>query len=282
MLLGVLTACGSDPALLADRAVEIAVSYFQENYARAVHFESVGRYQVGEREFLNCITVSDGERNYRLLLDGQDHPIADDYMCILKIAELEEREDNFHSGPYGSPRFYAVFSPAEQTYHVVLAVSAQEVPRAEDGREIWESLARLRESRVDELVLEVESPAFLHPVSEFGSVEHGLQLAAMTVETSATWEVFEGQYRAFTDSIFWDEQEFEQATKDLADVGYEDVYFYLSGLTGNTLELTLHVEGDREPTDKLPHALLDEVDDDWLRCEGREIVCVLEFETEER
>ena len=84
-----LVACEENPGEIpVEQAAQIAQAYFKEMHDLDITMKSVSYEQVGLHKYLNFVTVSDGETEYRLILDEKNKPLSDNVSAVTATKTL--------------------------------------------------------------------------------------------------------------------------------------------------------------------------------------------------
>ena len=272
----ILSSCNYNPAKITmEKASIIAQTHFQELYKKNIAVEKVEYKRVSQNRYLNLITVFNEETKYELILDENNKPLADNYSNIeainnINLASLYEEIEPLGLIFNQNYDIYTVFNNLDRKYIVSLSVVSIDIPNKDFEDRIFSLLNTLRVQGIDELSIVVNTPEFLLPKKELELGIYGLQLYAEFFKTDLDLKSYEKQYGNFTNNIFWDKKKFYDEMFKLAQLGYENVYFYIAQVTAATVEISLYCESVISLDDKQAAALLNEMDDSYFRIGKKE------------
>ena len=246
-------------SLTVDRAAEIAIPYFKESYGITVSVENVKPIQVGDTNYLYGVNVSDTDgRFYKLCLDKEGNPLADNYLCSRQLDEVDV--DAVLTQPC---EIYEQFAYKDKGYLYLVTCSAylKDLPSKESPSVVYRELKRLEASGVQELVLYVRAPYFL--TSEAG---YGLQLSAKAFSTVLNWETFLKQYNEWAETVFWNEQKFNNILLELKEIGIPNAYFSMKNVT----DIVLYYKSETALSPEYTLGLIEQIDESFIRIDGTE------------
>ena len=271
-------ACRNNPVeITVSQANELAHDYFKELYDLDITVIGVSYEQVGEHDYLNMIRVSDGETEYKLILDKNNKPASDNVSALntIKNIDLYSYDEILAQLELRLHKYYdleAVAAVSDLQYRVYLSVNTVDRPIIESIVGINSFLEILKKDGVDELIIYVHSPRFLLPKVEFGHGTISLNLTGIRLKTDMSFETLSGQYQAFVNQVYWNEQKFEEKVSELTGAGYKNAYFFISKWAdGNTLEIILYCESDANLSAEAAINLLDGIDESYFRIGDNEI-----------
>ena len=278
-----LAACHRNPEkITVDQATERVQAYFKSSHDLDVTVKSVSYDQVGEHDYLNVVTVSDGETEYKLILDKNNEPISDNVSALetIKNIDISSFDDRIRQLGLKRHEYYALEAVAsfrDLRYSVCFSVGSEDCPSKDSKDGIYSLLGELKNEGIDEFIINIDSPSFLLPKIEFGYGVYGLRLTGIGFKTDIDSASFEEQYYHFVDQIYWDKQKFDEKILELTQLGYENACFFISRWDdGNTLEIVLYCESDNSLSDEPAIALLGEMDDSYFRVGDNEIKYTLQ------
>ena len=277
LFLAFLVSCSSKSAAIQlGQAIEIAHQYFAEQYGKYVVVNNTKFERISQSQCRNIITVNDGKTEYRLMLDEQNKPFADDVIATdirnnIDISLFSERLESLGLRVFEYYDLSTVFNEQEERYIINLSVVLANLPIKTAKTEVYILLKELRNIGVDNFVIVVNSPDFLRPRVELGHGGNGIQLDAEFFNTGIDEATFEDQYMQLSDRIHWDKDLFDKKIAELAEIGYENAYFFISQrLTVNTMEIILYCESRGSLSDEQAAILLQCMADSYLKIGGRE------------
>ena len=284
----VLATCATNnpKELYPEQAVEIARPYFQELYGKNIIVENVryevvgmiGRYHL----YRNIITVSEGEAEYKLILDKRNVPVSDNISAIetiknIEISSLEEKLKPLGLKLHEHYDLEVAASPRNLQYSVCLSVVAEDCPSREQKDRIYSLLGVLKDNGVDYFIINIDTPDFLFPKMKFGYGVYGLRLAGVGFSTDMDMASFKERYNNYVNQIYWDKQKFDEKIFELTQLGYENATFFISRWTdGDTIEIVLYCESGKNISDEAAIALLEEMDDSYFRIGDNKIKYTLQ------
>ena len=284
----IFIACVNNPEeITIDQAVFIVRPYFQELYEKRVVVEKISYEKISEHEYRNIITVSDEDENeYTLYLDYKNKPLFDDvstvdliksiditsFVEIMNSLGMETPDDSFSD--YG---LRASFSYEKKRSFVSLSANLIDRLNKNIADDVYSFLLTLNNKGIDELSIIISAPDFLRPKIELGHGTLKLNIYGVTLSTNIEREIFEEKYYEFVDGVYWDEQKFSSKIFELTQLGYENVYFFISRWNdGNTLEIVLYCESDTGLSDEQSAVLLKDIDDSYIKIDKADTIFVLQ------
>lgn len=271
-----ITGCSGGSQELSDQeAEEIAVDYFRRTYHRKVTYQCQEKLQVGEHEYLDIAIVSCDGKELKLALDEQKKPLADNGFQIACVEQAENRIGEKHNLPTDArlERYDTVFETSASCYISECYVALRDIPQEETKDAVWELLQELRLNQIDQLILEVLTPAFLYQ-----KVGSSLQLEARAFPTDDSYEDYEAKYEAFRKSFFWDKEIFDQKLAAIQELGYQDAYFYMDGsFQGRIINIVLHCPQRNDSSENELEAMLEDMDENCFSIDGCSILYTVEY-----
>lgn len=258
----------SVPELTREQAEELVKARFSED-AEVLFWH---RVQVAEDVSLWRIEVAVDGGEYEMMLDENDEPLADNFLCAKRVREIEAVLPRSLSG--ASVRIAEHFSYADRAYRISAEVSGNRMLTPEQCGEYYAFLQSLHACGVEQLILSVSSPDFLLPEPERNLGIYGYSLDAEWFDTDMSQSEFEQQYAEFIGSFFWDEQVFLAYAQQLSALGYRNIDFYISDMTVDTIVVSVYCEQGTAAEGAA--AELEMPDDEAFRIDGREICYRLE------
>ncbi|MEA4833255.1 MAG: hypothetical protein VB118_11660 [Oscillospiraceae bacterium] len=273
-----LTACNRNPEkITADQATERVQAYFKSSHNLNVTVKSVSYEQVGEHEYLNIVTVSYGEAEYKLILNKNNEPISDNVSALetIKSIDISSIDNKIRQLGFKRDGYYDLRTDVSYQnfrYSVCFSVISEDCPSKDSKDVIYSLLGQLKNEGIEEFFINISSPNFLIPKIECGYGEHGIWLTGIGIDTDVDSASFEKQYYKFVDQIYWDEQKYDEIILQLTQLGYENACFFIyRWYSGNTLEIVLYCESDNSLSDEPAITLLEEMDDSYFKVGDSEI-----------
>jgi len=272
----ILAACQNSPAkLTAEQVTDLAQVYFKDLYGASVTVEKAEYEQVGSSEYRNFVTVSNGDTEYTLILDENNKPLSDNVSEIeiikaIDISKYKEKIEPLGLKLYAHKELEPILSGLQ--YQVWFSVVSEDRPDKDKAGKIYSLLSELKNDGIDRFVLNINSPGFLL----FN--EYDLWLAGAVFDTDIDIARFEEQYYGFVDGIYWNEQKFNDKILELAQMGYKNAFFYISGwVDGKTIEIVLYCESDTSLSDEPAIAELEKMDDSYFKIGENEVKYTLQL-----
>jgi hypothetical protein len=268
--------------LTISQATERVQGYFRRLYNLDVSIIDISYDQVGEHDYLNVVTVSDGETEYKLILNKNNKPISDNVSALKTIKNIDISSFDNKIRRLGLKRheYYdlEVFTSLHDLcYRVYFSVVSVDLPKNESKDGIYSLLGELRNEGIDNFVIYIDTPSFLLPKNDFGYGVYGLRLTGISFETDIDSASFEKKFYSFVDQIYWDKQKFDEKILQLTQMGYQNVCFFISKWDdGNTLEIVLYCESNNSLSDEPAIVLLKEMDESYFRVVDNEIKYTLQ------
>ena len=278
MLLLILTSCGSNPPQVSvDEVATQVQDYFIHSYGLDVVVTNVAYVQVGANDYVNEVTVSNEESEYKLVFDKNNKPYSDNVSELRTINSIDVSllENEIIAQGLRLPDVsdkYLVTSKQNLQYKIWFPVFAE--GRLNNGSEegMYSLLGILKNVGIDLFSIDINSPVFLLPKPEFGQGTRGLNIAGVVLETDMGRNGFNAKYNELVNKVYWDEQKFNDKITELTDAGYQNVNFFIARWAdGNTLEIILYCESDISLTEELAVAITDEMDDSYFRITDVEV-----------
>ncbi len=251
----------SVPELTREQAEELVKTRFPED-TEVVRWEYK---RVLEDLYLWRIEVAVNGEEYEMMLDENDEPLADNYLCKNRVRELEAVLLCALSGV----RIREYFSCEDRAYRISAEVRGNQLLKPEQCGEYYTFLQSLYACGVKQLESSVSSPDFLRPEPERNLGSYGYSLCAEWFDTDMSQTEFERQYADFIDRFYWDEQAFLAYAQQLSALGYRNIDFYISDMKVDTIVISVYCEQGTAAEGAA--AELEMPDDAAFRIDGREI-----------
>jgi len=257
--------------MTVDQVTERARNYFIDFHDMDVTVKSVSYEQVGEHDYLNVVKVSDGVTEYKLILNKNNKPVSDNVSAITTINSIDISAFEEELRPLGLKLhehydLEAAASTKDLKYRVFFSVVTEDLPMKSAITGIYSLLGMLKDEGIHALIINIDSPNFLLPKTEFGYGVGGLRLAGIGFETNIDLAKLEDQYCYLVDKVYWNEQKFNDKVQIIAKLGYENVSFFVSRWEGgNTIEIVLHCESDASLSGEQAENELADMDDSYIR-----------------
>lgn len=255
--------------LSRSQAEELAQTYFTNTYGKDAKVSFWRREQVAEDVSVWCIYVTIDDEDYELILDENDKPLADNYLCLNRIQEIESAIMSFE--PLNSTlQLSSTFYYEDRAYRISCSVQTDQLLTQDQSEEYFFLLHRLKELGIERMFIEVSSPRFLLPEPERNLGIYGYLLCGELFYTDSERSDFNKQYSAFTDQFFWDEQAFSDKADQLSELGCKNIDFYISDFKVDSIVVSVYCEIETGDT----FAITDELvclNEDAFRIEGKSI-----------
>jgi hypothetical protein len=263
--------------ITVERATRIAQPYFYELYGKSIIVKNVSHDVVGmigrNHLYRNFITVSDGETEYTLVLDKYNKPLSDSFTATEAINSIDLLLFGARIKPLGFKlrehyELRTVFSLYNSRYSVNLTIVTEGLPNRDSRDSLYLLIEELNDKGFDKLIIEIDAPSFL--ILVHGA--HGKRIITTSYGTDIDIDSFTDQYYSLVDSVYWDKQKFDEKIIELADIGYQKVFFYLEqSHETNTIEIVLNCESDISLSGDQAAVLLEGMDDSYFRMADSEI-----------
>ena len=256
-------------------------SYFQRKYGMDVIIKDVNYIQISEHEYRNSVTVSSGGTEYNLSLNKHNKPEFDDVHAVEVMGKIDKSliEDKLKSLGLEITKYSGYnlgYSYEDKQYIIGLSVSSIDRPSKNAKDDMYSLLELLKEEGVDKFSISVPTPDFLTPQMEFGYGAYGSVLGGENFETDMDMRSFEEKYYGFVDSIYWDEQKFDDKIIELEQLGYKNVHFFIPmEYNSNTIRVLLYCEADSSLSYEQANDALISMDESYFEIQGYETVFVL-------
>ena len=274
-------ACHRNPKIVTvEQVSERILAYFKDTHDLDVTVINVSYDRVGQRDYLNIVAVSDGETEYRLILDRNNKPMLDDVSAARAIKDVDASsyEDRLKSLGLLLRESYTLGIVAsygvEFRYYSSFSVKTEGRPSIEAKDGVYSLLEAMKNEGIELFVINVTTPSFLLPKHR----TNGIIIDAIGFDTDIDITSFEELYNSFVERVYWDKQKFDEKIIKLTQLGYRNAYFFIPGwYQGNTLEIVLYCESDDDLSDEPAIALLEEMDDSYIKIADTKIQYTLQL-----
>ena len=164
LLLSVGGCSKNPPKLTVEDVTVLAQAYFSEQHGLDVTVISVSYERVGQYDYLNKVTASDGELEYRLFLDRHNKPASDDVSAALRISSINASSYDEILASLGLARLEKIYGLVSPEYNGIgftlsgieygVGFSVRLIDRDKCSRDgIYSLLGVLRDDGIDDLII---------------------------------------------------------------------------------------------------------------------------------